>query len=316
MATLNFGRLSPIAWTSAFVLGLTCGSATAQLVDESVPDRMQIRLNLNEGHLIRYQLEIEGKTGWTPPIDEVDFGHMATQFVFTMRAKAKRPDGAWTFELLGEQLRSAGETSKGRLDAVLDRQQAKIAAAGKGSIQLPNSPLSKPMTMKLSPQGEYQFGTGLAPLAIFMLPHVDFRFWNLLTRSPDEPVEIGDEKEVDQDVPLPGTEGEPLRVRSKAKVLGWEKYRNRRVLAVGLAARLDLADTEILLKNGDRVRIARGQYDAEGKALWDVETGLLCSADARQEIQLRTEGRDARAFKSRNRTVLTMLKDKRGNGKE
>ncbi|MHC4181079.1 MAG: hypothetical protein ACYSWU_26580, partial [Planctomycetota bacterium] len=214
-----------------------------------------------------------------------------------------------TFDLLGESLQSAGQTAKGRIAVAASRQKSKLKARGKGSLAVSSdkSPLQRPMTVTFGPRGEFRFGTGLMPLAIYMLPHVDHRFWTLLTVAPHKPVAPGDHWEVDFHLPVPGAKGKPLSIVGEWKVLGWQRYRGRNVLAIGLAGQLDLNDSNVLLKNGDWIHVATGSYNAAGKVLWDVPNGVLCSATAEQQILITSDLPTPRVLRSENKCSLELV---------
>jgi hypothetical protein len=270
---------------------------------------VEIRLVFTTGQLLRYDLKLSGQTAWTPQVRGADWGQMATEFTFTLRAKTLRADGACTFDLLGESLHSAGHTAKGKIAVAASRQKSKLKARGKGSLAVSSdrSPLQNPMTLTIGPRGEFRFGTGLIPLAIYMLPHVDHRFWTLLTVAPNKPVAPGDRWDVDFQMPVPGAAGKPLSVKGAWRVLGWQKYGSQDVLAIALAAQLDLKDSNVLLTNGDLVHVAKGSYTAAGKALWDVRSGVLCSATAEQQILLASDLPIPRALRSESKCSLQLV---------
>ena len=145
-----------------------------------------IRLDFEPGRLLRYHLQLAGDTAWNPPLRPADRVQMATEFTFTLRAKTVRPGGACTFDLLGEGLRSTGQTPAGRINVAAGRGQSAVNLGGRETIGFSSgkSPLDGPMTITLGPRGQYRFSTGLLPLVIYMLPNVDHRFWNLLTTAP------------------------------------------------------------------------------------------------------------------------------------
>jgi len=266
-----------------------------------------IELKHAPGRLLRYNLKLSGQTVWAPQIRDSDWGQMATDFTFTLQGKTLRPDGSCTYNLLGEALRSGGETWKGRIDVAATREKAKVKVKGVPTLTNRKSFLTKPMTITLGHRGAIRFGTGLVPLAIYMIPHVDHRFWTALTLTPEEMVVPGDEWSDEAWTAFPGATGKPLNVKIKWKVLGWEKYGKQDVIAIGLAAKLDLADTVVTLKNGDKVHIVKGLYAAEGKALWDPELGVLCSATAQQTIRATADLPSPRALRSDAKCSLNLL---------
>lgn len=303
-----------------FALSAVWCAATLVVVDPAMPaapraagqeneSPVTIRHHYEQGRLLRYHLSLAGDTAWNPPLRPADRVQMATEFTFTLRAKTVRPGGACTFDLLGEGLRSTGQTPAGRIDVAAGRGQSAVSLGGRETIGLASgkSPLDGPMTVTLGPRGQYRFSTGLLPLVIYMLPNVDHRFWNLLTVAPLQPVAPGKEWKVDFTMPVPGAEGRPLAVRGEWRVLDRERYGRRDVLPIELTATLDLADSNVLLKNGDEIHVATGAYDATGKALWDVEAGLLCSATAEQSIFIAADLPVRRTLRSENRCSLRLL---------
>ncbi|MBN1853148.1 MAG: hypothetical protein JW829_10510 [Pirellulales bacterium] len=253
----------------------------------------EIRLKVKPGQILPYRLKLAGHVGWTPPIDSVNGGRMATDFLFTLRAKTHRPNGDWTFDLFGEQLHSAGRNQKGYFNVLANRNRAKVKVDttrhAPRRIECDTSLLEKPMTLTLGPRGQIRYGTGLLPLAIYMLPHVDHHFWTLLTTAPEAPVEPGTEQIFDFEVPLPGVKGNPLHVKAQWKVLQRRPGAARDVREIALAAELDLVGTSVLLQNGDQFRVVAGTYKAGGMACWDVEAGRLRSATANQTILVTTD---------------------------
>jgi hypothetical protein len=268
-----------------------------------------IRHDFKPGRLLRYHLQLAGETAWVPPVRLADWGQMVTNFTFTLRAKTLWPDGACTFDLVGEALRSAGRTPGGRIDVAATRGQSALGLSGRHSIGVASatSPLDPPMTITLGTRGQFRFATGLLPLAIYALPHVDPVFWTLLCVAPEKPVAPGENWEVDFAMPVPGAQGKPLRVQGDWKVLDRQRYGPRNVLPVELAAKLDLKDSEVLLKNGERIHVAAGSYVASGRALWDPEAGLLCEAAAEQTILITADRPVPRELRSQSKCTLKLL---------
>ncbi len=301
---------------SLVTLGLAVTVAAGRAKAAAPPDdepadtpRVTIRHDFKQGRLLRYRLQLSGQTAWTPPLRLADVGQMATDFTFTLHTKTLRPGGACTFDLLGERLRSAGQTPGGRIDVAAVRHHAILGLSGRDSIGVSSdkSPLNHPMTITLGPRGAIQFGTGLLPLAIYMLPHVDHRFWTLLTMAPQQPVASGDAWEADFALPVPGAQGKPLKLKGKWSVLDRETHNRRSLLPIELTANLDLENSNVLLKNGEEIHVSKGSYAATGKALWDVEAGQLWSAAAEQAILITAEAPIRRALQSRSQCSLQLL---------
>jgi len=298
---------------------LAAAGATTVLAGDGgkkADERVRIRPTYEVGRTLQYKLTAQGTTAWTPGARELNWGRMRTDFNFILRGKALRDSGACTFELLGQTLKSTGEGPKGAIGIEANREKARITIGGKHA-DVDRSPLAKPMTMTFGPRGGFKFGTGLAPIALYMLPHVDGRFWRLLTVAPLGKVAPGDEWEVDFDSAVPGSKpGKPLNVKARWKVVGWQTYRGQKVLAIALAAKLSLKGTKIMLKSGDMAHVAGGSYQAEGKVLWDVEHGQLCSATAQQKVLVKADRPTARALRSESRVTLELLRARAGQPSE
>ncbi len=288
------------------VAGFSGSALAAEKADDGP---VTVRHKFVPGRFLRYNLKLAGQTAWNPAVRGAEWGQMATDFTFILRTKTLRPTGLCTFELLGERLQSAGQTPAGRIAVAATRGQSRLGVAGKEAVAIDSkkSPLQHPMTMTFGPKGRFGFGTGLLPIAIYMAPHIDHRFWNLLTLAPDKPVGPGDQWEADFTMPLPGSKGKPLKVKGKWKVLGWEKQGKRDLLSIGLTAKLQLRNTERILLNGDKVHIATASYEASGKARWDVEAGLLYSATARQRLHANSDLPVRRALRNEADCTLTLL---------
>ena len=116
---------------SLVTLGLAVTVAAGRAKAAAPPDdepadtpRVRIRHDFKQGRLLRYRLQLSGQTAWTPPLRLADVGQMATDFTFTLHTKTLRPGGACTVDLLGERLRSAGQTPGGRIDVAAVRHHA------------------------------------------------------------------------------------------------------------------------------------------------------------------------------------------------
>ena len=291
-------------------------SAAADEADKKQQDAKSVvvRLKFEPGRLMRYNITLAGQTAWTPALPQGQWGQMATDFTFVLRTKTVRPDASCTFDLLGETLRCTGQSAKGRIDVAANRQRVKLGLHGRDSLGLAGdrSPLAKPMTVTLAPRGQWRFGTGLAPMAIFMLPNVDHRFWTQLTTAPKDPVTPGDDWQLELNLPVPGSKGLPLKVRCTSRVAGWEKADGRNLLAIESEAKLELKDTNLLLNNGDKIHVVAGNYHARGKALWDVEAGYLFSAEAHQQLAADADLPIQRQLRSENRCKLRLLHAQEG----
>jgi len=63
----------------------------------------------------------------------------------------------------------------------------------------------------------------------------------------------------------------------------------------------------VLLKNGDLVHVTTGTYKAQGKVMWDVAHGRLCSAAAEQKILVKADKPTRRALRSESKCSLHLL---------
>ncbi len=270
-------------------------------------EKVLVRPVYAAGRTMLYELELSGQSLWAPGEAGPDWGKAKTELRFALRTKALRDSGACTFELLCQGLDTAGEGPDGRFTVQADRDRVRAMLDGKVLTSREHNPLLKPMTLTLGPLGAYRFSTGTAPIALYLLPGVDRRFWTLLTLAPVLKVAPGDVLEEAFEVHVPGAQGKPLKVTAVRKIAGWDSYAGRRVLAISLAARLTLKDANVMLRNGDVIHVAAGGYEASGAALWDVERGVLCSARAEQALLITADGPTPRALRNEARCALRLL---------
>ena len=289
---------------------LLAASGTGAVAQDAA--KVTVRPIYETGRMLQYRLRLSGATAWAPTIEGIRWGKMQTDFTFVLATKTLRRvglhKGCCTFRLLGEHLRSVGEGPKGAfgVDATRRRTQVKVKDRWQVSVA-DRSPLRKDMTMTFGPRGGYRFGTGLLPVAIYMLPSVDHRFWTVLTIAPIREVGPGDSWEHEFDFPVPGAKGKPLKLTGTWQVTGWETYRGRKVLAMALQAALELKDSELVLRNGDRIHVTGGTYRASGTAKWDVAGGVLCFAEASQKLLVQADRPTKRALRSEARSTLELL---------
>jgi len=295
-----------IIW--AMLLGAAAVIVPADGADNNTEEKVLIRPQYKIGRTLVYNLNLTGVSAWTPSSEGLGWGKANTDFTFGLRAKTLRDNGSCTMELLGENLVSTAEGPKGKLEITATRERIKLKANGRTLTSRDNNPLVREMTVTAGPRGEYRFGTGLVDLAVYLLPNLDKGFWTLLTIAPANPVGVGDTWEDEFDLPVPGGEGRPLKVHGKWKVVGWETYREQKVLAITLAAELELNASDLILKNGDRAQQATGTYKAEGKVLWDVGRGVLCSAAAQQKMFVKADTPTPRALRSEAKCAMQLLK--------
>jgi len=299
-----------IGWLAAVVLAGAVQAAPPAGQKKPAPaGKVKIRPKYVEGRAWRYQLKLSGATAWAPAAKGLQWGKMTTDFTFVLLPKAFRDNGSCTFHLIGEHLRSVGENAEGLFGVDATRQSARAKIKGKWRPNVP-TPLAKPMTLTIGPLGAVRFGTGLVPIALFMLPHVDKRFWTTLTAAPLREVGPGDKWQQQLHLPVPGSRGKPLVLKAQWQVLGWRNVKGRRLLAVALTAELDLKDSQVMLRNGDLIHVSSGTYEASGEAAWDVAAGALYSAAANQKILIKADRPTPRVFRSVADCSLKLLKTK------
>jgi len=268
--------------------------------------KVLIRAKFAEGRQMRYNLKMSGTAAWTPHDKALGWGQMNTDFTFDLATKVIRKSGACTFHLAGQSLRSNATGPKGRLEIIADRKKSRIKINDKWQAPVNRTPLSKPMTLTQGPLGGVRFTTGTVQIAIYLLPHVDIRFWTLLTVAPLKKVAPGDQWEDKFNLPVPGAKGRPLELTGHWKVIGYQQYGGQKVLALALGVDLDLKNSDVMLKNGDLVHVLSGSYRARGKALWDVNRGVLCYATADQKILIRANKPKTRALRSEHNCTLQL----------
>jgi hypothetical protein len=299
-------NIRKIAWVAALA-GVAMMIPPARAQDGGEDGKILIRPTYVEGRTLRYHLNAGGATAWTPAQTALGWSKAATDFTFGLRAKVVRESGACTFAVVGENLRSAASSHKGSSLVSATPEKFTLQVNGKSFTTREHNPLNKETTVTLGPLGTYRFGTGAAPLAVFLLPNVDKIFWTLLTTAPVGKVSPGDAWSKEFTLPVPGGQGRPLHVTGKWKVIGWETYRGQKVLAMALAGELALEDSTVILKNGDRAHVQTGSYKAEGKVLWDIEHGVLCSVAAKQKILIKSDRPTFRALRSEHTATLKFL---------
>ena len=287
------------------VLSLLITSAMAEPATNG-GDKHLIRHKFRDGRELRYSLSVAGRGRWDPEFRGSSGWQMSTDFRFTLSTKLIRESGACTFELVGEKLESELEGEEGKLKVEADRDGWEITGE-KGELEPERgNPLTREMTLTMTPRGRVRYGTRLLRLAPFFIVHVDRHFWGPLTTAPRNPVGPGDSWEKDFKLDLPDSRGRPLRVTLKTRVTGWKNYRGRRCLAGRATAELNLKDTRVTLRNGDRLNVKNGRYQAEGTVLWDVGNGILCYASARNRLQIQAVD-PTRRFSGQARCTLKLL---------
>jgi len=271
------------------------------------PGKLLVRPKFVPGRVMRYNLKLAGSSAWAPREKGFHWGKMDTDFTFDLATKVIRERGLCTFNLAGQHLKSTASGPKGSLGIVADRRKVRLKIGDAWQAPSNKTPLVKPMTLTQGPLGGVRFTTGAVPIAIYLIPHVDRRFWGVLTAAPLGKVAPGDEWDEEFKWRLPDSRGNPMDLTGRWKVLGYQTHRGRKVLAFALAVTMDLKNTEVMLRNGDMAYIHSGSYSAKGKAMWDLSRGVLCYATADQKIAIRAEKPKLRAFRSQHKCTLDLI---------
>jgi len=307
--TVLSGVLIRVIPTSGLVGALAdTGGATSR------SSRVLIRSHFVPERVMRYNLKLSGAAAWAPKEKGIGWGKMDTDFTFDLATKVIRESGACTFFLSGRKIKSSVAGPKGRLGIVGDHKKSKVRIGDAWQSPSNKSPLAREMTLTQGPRGGVRFTTGTAPIALYLVPHVDLRFWALLTVAPPAKVAPGDKWSETFKLRVPGSYGRrPVKLTGRWKVVGYRQHRGRKVLALALAVTMDLKNSDVMLKNGDLVYVHSGSYAAEGKAMWDVSRGVLCYATADQKILIRADKPKVRALRSAHKCTLELTSFKEGS---
>ena len=315
-------RISVSTFALAGLLGVLVAAISAHGRTRALADgnssstqssKVLIRSKFVPGRVMRYNLKLSGTAAWAPHEKGLGWGKMETDFTFDLATKVIRESGACTFHLAGQKIKSSVTGPKGRLGIIADRKKSKIKINDEWQSPSNKTPLTREMTLTQGPLGGVRFSTGVAPIAVYLLPHVDLRFWSLLTAAPPAKVAPGDEWAETFKLRVPGSRGRrPLELSGRWKVVGYQQHRGRKVLALALAVTMDLKNSNVMLKNGDLVYVHSGSYAAEGKAMWDVSRGVLCYAAADQRILIRADKPKVRALRSEHKCTLELKAFKEG----
>lgn len=287
---------------------LGSGAMTAAGADKD--GRVTIRAVHKEGQLLQYRLKLSGAAAWTPSLRDIQWGRMTTDFLFTLRGKTLRETGACTYELLGHQLNSVGEGPKGKfvLRATPKSCSLRFNNSNADDVSAEGGPLARPMTATFGPRWNGRFGTGLLPVAPYLLPGMDKTFLRHLTTAPLKPVKPGDTWSTEFDLAAPGGKGRPLKVKAQWEVTGWKTLAGRKVLVISKSAKLTMADSNLLLRNGDTIHVVSGKYTGHGTAYWDVEGGRLVAVSAAETLLAKADKPEPRALRGESKVDLKLLR--------
>lgn len=282
-------RHAKARWGTMLAAVAVC-TATLQGAGDFDASRHLIRLDFEKGQKLRYRLKTRGKVDYTPKLAGVDWYDGKSQIEFVLKGKAEREQGGGTYEFRGKRLKSRLKGPKGDLKVSADTDTLEIgSSASRKSLKL-DSPFKQEMTVTVGPRFVVKDGTGLLPIAPHLAIPVGRLFWGLLATAPEQAVGVGDKWDVDFEVRIPDSAGQPLRVKGSAAVTGWKTVSKRKCLVVAIEGETTLDETTITLRNGDRLHVKRGRYEAAGKAFWDVKHGalVLVQAEAKLNVDART----------------------------
>lgn len=276
---MQFCPLRPLSVVAVSALVFT-------VVVHAQPDKHLIRLKFEQGQHLTYSFEIDSKLEHTPRKAGLSWFDGNSDIDFVLKAKTPRDHGGGTYEFLGDKLKGKLRNSKGSLRFDADERRMKLRVKGR-SVWV-DTPFKNEMTVTVGPRFAIHGGTGLGPIYPYFSMPVGRVFWHLLATAPQDEVGIGDKWDVDFAVHLPDSKGEPLNVKARAQVNRWRTVSNRKCLEIALAAQLKLEDTTVTLRNGDKLRVKDGLYEAAGKAHWDVKRGMLVQIEAESSLDIRS----------------------------
>lgn len=268
---------------------------------------INLRPQYKVGQTLTYCWDIKSNSSWLPKKSDTDWAQSQVAFNFDLACKAVRDNGHATFDVNGHQLKAEIEGEKGKIGIDATDDKAKILLNGNWVSNTERTPLQHEVTVTMDERFRYRYGTGLRHLALYFAHQVDGRFWTMLTAAPDKPVRVGQEWQDSFEMPIPGASTDkPLQVDGRWKVVGWTTFRGQKVLSIALAARLKLDDTDVTLRNGDRVHLVTGSFEAQGQAYWHPQTGILMRAAAEQSFNAKADRPNQRMLKSHATSVLEL----------
>jgi len=277
-ATTDRWRLIGLGLAATFIGALLSPAMAAE------PEGITIAPKYEEGMRLSYRWKIDAKLSGEHPREDIDAGELETEFVFDLVAKTVRLRGGCTFDVEPKTLKSMAGQGYEKIGIDATPSGAKHFWDHEWHRRVDRTPLPQPMTVTLGPRFEYQFGTRVGHLGKFFLGLGDPRLWIALTTAPKKDMVSGKIEEQQWNLPVPGAQGKPLSVQFGRRVIGVKRYRGSSVLVLELAGRMDLAGSDLTLKNGDQVLVDRGRYVARGVAFWHIDKGVLCYADAEQSL--------------------------------
>ncbi len=257
------------------------------------------------GDRFHYTWHLENELSWSPAVKGADWVTMSTDFEFFLDAKYLHGDGGCLFEIEGKNLESVAESAKGKLGLRAMPTEASLLLGKNWLNPGPNTPLAKPMTVTIGKRFQATASTGLDSIALFFLPGVDPRVWFAMTTAPQGELSVGDAWAQEFDLPIPGAEGEPIHVVISIEVAGVETIKDVPVLTIRATGELNLADTNVRMKDGQNLHILHGRYEAVGVAKWDGQRGILRFAEVEQSLRATADEPETRRLASKAISRLT-----------
>lgn len=296
---------------AAVLVGIMLLSLGATSAGAEKNKKYLLRWKFGEGRTLKYNWQVESELRWQPQRSDLTWVAVDTDFTFELKEKLVRESGACTFNLYGKNLKGKVKGPEGTLTIDATERSARIKRADKSATIKADSPFEKEMTVTIGPRGAVRYGTGVWPIAPFFHVGVDNIFWHILTTAPSREVAVGDKWDVDFNLRLPDSRGNPLHVTGTGRVTGWKTIKGHKCLALKLECVLELKDTTVTFKNGDQRHINKGRYEVSGTAMWDTRQGILCGAEANGELLLDTDQPDKSTLKGKGRTKLSLLSAKK-----
>ena len=293
-------------WLSLLSGLLICTLTTTAFGDDD-SDKHLIRLDFKKGQRLKYRFKTQGRVEHTPQKEGQQWFDGRSEIEFNLKGKTEREHGGGTYELNGTQLESRIKGPKGTLNVTADEDRIKIKRSGSHRSIKGDSPFKKEMTVTLGPRSAVRDGTGLFSIRPFFTIPVGHIFWRILSTAPAEKVGVGDKWDVDFHVRLPDSHGQKLKVKGHATVVGWRKASKRRCLKIAIEGRTDLADTTVTLRNGDKMHISSGRYEASGNVYWDAEKGIIVLVEAEARLYVRSTRPRKQTLEAEGEAELRLL---------
>ena len=293
-------------WWMMLAAVVACALALQTSAAEGAKKHL-IRLEFKKGQQLRYRLKTRGKVDWTPRLEGVDWADGKSQIEFVLKGKTKRDHGGGTYEFNGERIKSSLKGPKGKIKVSGDEKKLEISTSETRKTLKVDSPFKKDMTLTVGPRFAVRDGTGLVPIAPHLAIPIGRLFWHILSTAPAQEVGVGDKWEVDFEVRIPDSRGQKLKVKGNAAVTGWKTVSKRKCLVIAIEGETKLDDTTITLRNGDRVHVKKGRYEAAGRAYWNVKNGALVKLKAEAKLNVEASKPKRQKLKAEGEAELKLL---------